>query len=220
MLRSASNVDLRRCSACGAPTLACVRDWHHRILGVPTPSRTLELACQRCGFRVTLEPRVKIDAARLLAWLLLPAIIPSVLFFARARRMERAWTDHPLVGLTAAPPSLGPARACLCGGAALCVGLAQRRVQGRSVGTRATHSCPRCGCTFEISDGLGVLSMTVAALALSAFGLLIVVHPPGSGVGAEHSNRLFGVGALALGALTWAMLASRVRARTRHPLVA
>ncbi len=220
MQRMGPGVDLRRCSACGGSTLACVRDWQHQILGVPTASRTQEFACQRCGFRLTLHPRAHIDAARLLAWLLLPAILPSVIFFARARRMERAWTDHPLVGLASAPRSLGPMRACLCGGVAPCVGLAQRRVQGQPVGTRANHVCPRCGCNFEVSDGLGVATMAVAALALSAFGLLLVVYPPGSAVGAERSNRLFGVGVLALGALTWAALASRVRARARHPIVA
>lgn len=220
MQRTGPGVDLRRCSACGAPTLACVRDWQHQILGVPTASRTQEFACQRCGFCLTLHPRAQIDAARLLAWLLLPAILPSVIFFARARRMERAWTDHPLVGLAPAPRSLGPTRACLCGAAAPCVGLAQRRVQGRPVGTRATHACLRCGCAFEVSDGLGVASMGVAALALSAFGLLLVVYPPGSAVGAERGNRLVGVVVLALGALTWATLASRIRARARHPIVA
>lgn len=212
--------DLRRCSACGASTLACVRDWQHLILGVPTGSRTQEFACQRCGFRLTLHPRAQIHATRLAAWMLLPAIVPSVIFFARARRMERAWTDHPLVGLAPAPRSLGPMRRCLCGGRAPCVGLVQRRAQGLPVGTRARHVCPRCGCTFEVSDGLGVATMAVAAMALSAFGLLLVVYPPGSAVGAERSNRLFGVGVLVLGALTWAALTSRVRARARHPLVA
>lgn len=220
MLRTGPGTELRRCSTCGAPTLACVRDWQHRLLGAPTPSRTQEFACQRCGFRVTLQPRAQIDAARLFAWLLLPAVLPGVIFFARARRMERAWTDHPLVGFTPSPPSLGPVRACLCGGAAACVGLQQRRVQGLPIGTRATYACPRCGCTFEVSDGRGVLSMAVAAFALSAFGLLLVVSPPGSDVGAEHHNRLFGVAVLVLGALTWAMLVSRIRVRAHHPLVA
>lgn len=220
MLRAGPGADLRRCSACGSATLSCVRDWQHRVLGVPTASRTQEFECQRCGFRTTLQPREQIAAARLFAWLLLPAIIPSVLFFARARRMERAWADHPLVGLMQTPASLGPARACVCGGAAICVSLAQRRIQGRPIGTRATHACPRCGCTFEVSDGPGVASTAVAALALSAFGLLLVAHPPGSVVGAEDGNRLFGVGLLGLGALTWAMLASRIRGRARHPLIA
>ncbi len=220
MQRTGPGVDLRRCSACGAPALACVRDWQHHVLGVPTASRTQEFACQRCGFRLTLHPRERIKAARLAAWLLLPAIFPSIILFAHARRLERAWTDHPLVGFAPSPPSLGLARVCLCGGRAPCVGLAQRRVQGVPVSTRARHACPRCGTSFEVTDGLGVATMAVAALALSAFGLLLVVYPPGSAVGAERSNRLFGVGVLALGALTWAVLTSRVRARARHPIVA
>lgn len=67
---------------------------------------------------------------------------------------------------------------------------------------------------------LSTAAVAVAAFALSAFGLLLVVSPPGSDVGAEHHNRLFGVAVLVLGALTWAMLVSRTRVRAHHPLVA
>jgi hypothetical protein len=58
----------------------------------------------------------------------------------------------------------------------------------------------------------------VLAAVLSAAAALLVLHPPGAAVGAEESNRRFGVGLAGLGAAAWAVFAARARGRLRHPV--
>lgn len=56
-----------------------------------------------------------------------------------------------------------------------------------------------------------------AGLVLSSAGALVIRFPPGSAVGAESTNRRFGVGLAVLGAVGWLMAAVRVRARIVPP---
>jgi hypothetical protein len=121
----------------------CVHEWHHRFAGIETPSRTLDLACQTCGEKVTLHPHTRIAAERLFACLMIPAIFPSLYFFASARRKSRAWTDNPVVGRTHHRPLGPPERWCACGRPASCIRLVQRRFNGLRVGTRHEYRCVR-----------------------------------------------------------------------------
>jgi hypothetical protein len=58
-------------------------------------------------------------------------------------------------------------------------------------------------------------SMSAAAF-LTAVGALVTMFPPGSAVGAESSNRWFGIGLLTIGVLTWIVPTLRVTRRLRH----
>ena len=225
--------EIRRCARCGEPALICIRDWGHVIAGIQTPARTLELACQRCGAKVTLQPRSKIRAARILAYVMIPAVIPALIFFARARRMARPWTENPVVAGVGEParraadgtlvavvgerPRGPAARKCQCGAAAPCVKISQRRLWDRPVGTRHTHACTACGRSFVVQDGTGLVFHGLVALGLCAAGVVLVADPPGSGVGAARGNQGFGVGLIVLGALGLALLAGQLRARGAHP---
>lgn len=211
--------EVRRCANCKQPTLVCVHDWRHVVLGIPTPSRTLDLQCTSCGVKVTLHPQTKIKTERFFAFLMIPAIFPSLYFFASARRKARAWTDNPIVTGAHHTPGTPRARLCDCGGAAACVAIRQNRMQSIPIGTRHVYRCAACAESFTVSDVTGIVFSLVAGFGLAGFGALILAFPPGSAVGAERSNAWFGVGLLACAALAWAMAALQVRARVIHPLV-
>ena len=55
------------------------------------------------------------------------------------------------------------------------------------------------------------------ATGLSALGIAMVLSPPGRDVGAEQSNRWFGVGITLAGAVAWLILARRAYHRMMHP---
>ena len=231
----AESLEVRRCAACGEPALTVVRDWQHVFAGIRTPSRTFELACQACGTRVTLEPQTRIRAVRVVAWLLVPAVFPSLILFARARRLARAWTDNPVVPGATEPAKIsatgdrivvrrdGPAdprdRTCRCGAPAPCVKILRKRMCGIPIGTCYDHTCTRCGQVFSMYDGAGVAFPVLAGLLLIAVGVFIVTNPPGSAVGAGHQNQLFGVGLVVLGAMALLLTGVRIRARVNHPPV-
>lgn len=212
---------VRRCARCGAGALVCVQAWQHRVAGLRTGSWTLDFACRSCGARVTLHPQQQIRVERLFAYVMLPAIFPSIFFFARARRKARAWSDNPVVsGASAAPLESGePARACgVCPGLAQCTEIGRQQIQGIVSGTRRRYTCSRCGNDFTVHDDRAVVFSFVAATMLSAIGALLVAFPPGSAVGAEASNRWFGVALLAVAALAWVIVALRIRQRRAHPI--
>ena len=64
---------------------------------------------------------------------------------------------------------------------------------GFPVGMRYDHRCPRCERVFSVHDVANIVFLFVGASVLGAFGALVIAFPPGSGVGAEESNRWFGV---------------------------
>lgn len=207
---------VRRCARCTLPTLFCVRAWHHRFAGIDTPSRTLELRCASCGAEVTLHPHTKIAAERLIAILMIPAVFPSLYFFASARRKARAWNDNPVVGGHHHPVG-PPDRWCSCGCAASCVRLRQQRVNGIPVGTRSDYRCGACSRTFTVPDVAHLVFLFVISSLVFAAGALVIAFPPGQAVGAEASNRWFGVGLVVVGALGWVMVGLGIRARMIHP---
>lgn len=214
--------EVRRCARCGAGALVCVQAWQLRFAGVGTDSWTLDYACQSCGAEVTLHPQKQIRVERLFAFLMLPAIIPSILFLASARRKARAWSDNPVIsGATVVPlPREEPARACsACQGIARCTEIGRRQTRWLSLGTRYRYTCSRCASGFTVHDDRAVAFAFVAASVLSAMGALVVAFPPGSEVGATASGRWFGVALLAVAAMAWVSFARRICARRAHPLV-
>lgn len=212
--------EVRRCARCGAAALACIRAWRHRVLGVDTSMWTLELGCQSCGAEVTLHPPKKIALERIFAILLVPTIVGSLIFFARARANARAWRDNPVVAAVAAPARrVPPTRRCACRGGAACSEMGRRQVLGVAIGTRFRHTCDHCGRVFTVHDVRAVVATSVLASVLTALGALIVIHPPGSDVGAAASNRWFGMALLVLAAIAWIAVPRRIRARRAHPIV-
>lgn len=206
--------EARRCARCGQPELVCTNDWRLRVAGVDTPGRVLDFRCRSCGAEVTLVPRKEIAIDRLFAWLFLPAIFPSVIFFARARRKERAYADNPIVpGRYAGPPE-PPRRLCTCGRAARCVA---SRTNVRRTGTRRAYRCEGCGRAFVVHDARGILQLGLGACVLAAAGVLVMLAPPGGAVGAQASNRWFGVMLAAAGLVGWVVTGAWVRGRVVHP---
>jgi hypothetical protein len=88
-----------------------------------------------------------------------------------------------------------------------------------SVGTRYRYLCSQCAQAFTFPDGRSVVFTVVIASLLTATGTPVVAFPPGAAVGAEASNRWFGVGLLVFAALAWVALALQLQARRAHPLV-
>lgn len=210
----------RRCAACGHDTLEVVHAWQHRRAGIDTHTETLELECSRCRAKVVLHPWTTILAEKILAFLLMPAVIPGVYFLVRARRQARAWSDNPVVGDTgvlARPRPAPPTRLCTCGRAADCVAIVRQGTWSLSLGRRHDYRCPHCQRRFVVHDAASVVVMGSIAAVLGGVGALVVLHPPGTAVGAAASNQLFGVGLIVLGLVAAWVLVARVRGRRLHP---
>lgn len=231
MIRPGPSDEVRQCVSCRQAALICIRDWQHRLIGVDLPTWTLDYECQACGVKITLLPQRKIRAERLIAYLLIPAIFPSLYFFASARRKARAWTDNPVVPGASQPnrrvfpaaqmldqPYRDPhARVCACRGAAQCTAIAQKRLGSMSIGSRYEYHCRQCTKAFAVHDDRALIFSFVLASALCAVSALIILNPPGSAVGAEQSNRWFGVALLVFAAIGYVSFAFRIRARLSFP---
>ena len=116
-------------------------------------------------------------------------------------------------------PPLGPTRACRCGGRSPCVAVEVERARGVPVGKRFEHECLGCNRRFRVHSIGSVVFALFATTVLGSCGSLVVVHPPGSAVGAENENRWFGVAILVAAACSFALLVARIVARLRHPTV-
>lgn len=197
------------------------RSWQHRFAGVPTQTYTHDLECAGCKARGTLIPWRAINIERVFGLLMLPAIIPGLIFLSSARRKARAWQDNPVVegavspGLPRQPE---PRRRCDCGGLADCTAIIRLGTTSMPLGTRRDYRCVRCERPFGVHDGWGMVSMALIGVALSGAGSFIIAFPPGAAVGAEASNSLFGVALVVFGALAFVLFAARVHGRATHPL--
>ena len=183
-------------------------------------TETLELECSTCRAKVVLHPQTTILAERVLAFVLMPAVIPGVYFLTRARRKAHAWTDNPVVGDTRslAPSRPGPPpRLCACGSSADCVAIARQGTWSVPLGLRHDYLCAGCQRRFGVHDVAGVAVVGLLAAVLWAVGALVVLHPPGTAVGAAASNQRFGVGLIVLGVVAAAVCAARARSRRLHP---
>lgn len=222
LMKAPLPAEIRRCARCGHVALVVVRAWQHRMVGINTGTRTLQLRCQSCGIEVVLHSEKTIRAERILGFLLMPAIIPGIIFLASARKKARAWTDNPVVEgaaprdeQRAGPPS----RRCDCSGTAECVAIVRKGTWTRPVGTRCDYRCTRCGKGFAVHDVGGVVFASLIASVLFAAGAIVIIHPPGAAVGAEESNRCIGFGMVVLGVLASLVFALRLRGRLAHPVV-
>ncbi len=130
-----------------------VHAWQHKVAGIFTGTQTFELRCQSCGVEVVLHPEQTIRAERIVGYLMMPAIIPGILFLSSARKKARAWTDNPIV--IGAPPRVEPrpgppSRRCDCSGIAECTAIVREGTGTRPLGTRHEYRCARCGKSFGV----------------------------------------------------------------------
>jgi hypothetical protein len=109
-----------------------------------------------------------------------------------------------------------PRRACSCGSSARCVAVVAQRARFFPAGNRYDYECA-CKRSFSVYDLAGIAFTFLAGGVVTAAGALVTMYPPGSAVGAENSNRWFGVALLVFGAAGWLMFVARVRARIVHP---
>jgi DNA-directed RNA polymerase subunit RPC12/RpoP len=210
--------EVRQCASCKAATLICIHSWRHRVLGIDTETWTLEFECQTCRAKVILFPHKHIWVDRLFAFLLLPAIFPSVFFFASARRKARAYTDNPVVNAPSPTRPAGPAdRVCNCGGPARCTAIIVNETRWTAIARRSEYICRRCAATFTVHDLRGIVFAFIAAVALSAAGALMVAFPPGAAVYAQRNNQWFGFALLLCAAIACMGGVLRVRIRRIHP---
>lgn len=77
----------------------------------------------------------------------------------------------------------------------------------------------RCQRRFSVHSVGSVIFALFAAAYLGSCGSLVVVHPPGSAVGAADQNRWFGVAILVFALVAFVLVISRAVARLRHPKV-
>lgn len=137
---------------------------------------------------------------------------------ARPLLAERRWpiVDAPRPQLTR--PAYGLARRrCECGAPARNVRIVQVRLRRMiPIGEVHEYSCDACKRTFNVHDGWSVAFSMGSAAFLTGVGALVTMFPPGSAVGAESSNRWFGIGLLAIGVLTWIVPTLRIGQRLRH----
>lgn len=216
-----SSDQVRRCARCGSATLVVDHAWQHRIAGFDTKTRTLELRCRSCHAKVVLHPWSQIHVERVFAVIMMPALFPGLYFWFSARRKARAWTDNPVVddaGFVAPRPGPSPRR-CKCRGVAPCTAIVREGTWAVLLGIRHEYRCASCHRNFSVHDLRGVVSAVMGSGALLVAGVLVIIHPPGSGVGAERSNRWFGVAMVVLGLLGSVLAASRIRERRAHPVV-
>lgn len=211
---------VRRCARCANATLVLVPAWQHKFAGVLTQTWTREFECRSCGVKVVLHPLTVIRAEQLLAFLLMPAIIPGIIFFVGARKKARAWVDNPVVeGAPVAPRAGPPPRRCECASPAECVAITREGTWTVQIGTRFDHRCTQCSRAFGVHDLRGVVFPSLVAVALFAAGALVILHPPGAAVGAQESNQWFGRAMVALGVVSLLVFTRRVWARLIHPVV-
>lgn len=183
--------------------------------------RTFELACASCGATVVLHPPRRIAIERVLALIMLPAIIPGLIFLSRARTKARAWTDNPVVeGATPIQPANAglPSRQCSCLGIADGVAIVMQGRWDFVLGTRHEYRCRVCSRQFAVHDRSSIVSAALISAGLVAAGWFVIVHPPGAAVGAERSNQWFGVASVAIGVLTVLLFLRRAWSRVAHPL--
>jgi hypothetical protein len=109
---------------------------------------------------------------------------------------------------------------CRCRAVATCTEVVEQRSKLGRVGFRYGYSCSVCRASFSVFSDLNIAFVVFACAVATAAGALVVVYPPGSAVGAESSNRVFGYAILALSVFGWGFFASRVRTRLRHPFPA
>jgi hypothetical protein len=84
---------------------------------------------------------------------------------------------------------------------------------------RYDHKCALCSKAFKVHDVRYFVKVSLVAACFTALGALVILFPPGAAVGAEHSNRWFGIGFAALGAVLWLLVIYRIQVRSAHPVV-
>lgn len=120
------------------------------------------------------------------------------------------------------PPPRKPAdrpRRCGCQGPVPCDSVTRARLGLLTIGTRRAYRCQRCGLTFRIRSAGHIAVTLLYASFLSGVGVLIVLYPPGSAVGADSENRWFGVALLVLGLSCIGWGVAMIRAHVKYPAV-
>jgi len=170
---------------------------------------------------VLLHSPLAIRIERAFAMLLMPAVIPGLIFLASAREKARAWADNPLVeGAPVPAPSTSgpPPRRCECSAPATCRRIAHQGTWTVRLGTRHDYECAGCGSRFSVHDAWGIVVAGLFALVLLGLGTLAILVPPGKAVGAERSNQWFGLGLAVLGVCALGWFGWRLQQRLVHPL--
>ena len=211
-----------RCQSCGAAFDWARRGCLHVVLVVALAPLALMMGFGTLLFcAMTIAGRVSLAEGLgqiFCVGSVLTGLIALLVSIARPLLAERRWpiVDAPRPSLTK-PASGLASRRCECGSAARNVRIVQVRLRGMiPIGEIHEYSCPACKRTFNLHNGWSVAFSMGSAAFLTAVGALVTAFPPGSAVGAESSNRWFGVGLLAIGVLTWIVPTVRIAGRLRH----
>jgi len=208
--------EVRRCARCGNATQVCVHAWQHSVNGISSNTVIRECQCQSCGATVTLQPRIKIWPLWLMAVLLLPSVVGSLVPGIMAFRRGRAWKINPVVPDAPMPPmryKSGPGnRRCDCGGTLVLKSVTRNTHNGIPAGTEYVYQCDKCQKEVTLESALGILLNFLfgALLALLGYVVLDAVKDPWWRWGG-------GIVLALLGLLLVGQGISRITAQLRHP---
>ncbi len=202
--------EVRRCAGCGQAAAVCVADWQHTSMGMRSGASTRDFACQACGRRFTLVPKLRIWVWGVSAVLFVWTCVLGVVFGGIAAWQAWPWHANPVVP-GAAMPALRfradiPVRRCgSCGGTASCRQVTAKRSSGIPTGTDHAFECSGCGTRFTTTSVWGHVMLWLGA------AVAVVV-----GVGCFPAGILLWLLGLGAGALSAWRLVSAVR----NPLIA
>jgi DNA-directed RNA polymerase subunit RPC12/RpoP len=174
---AAARAEVRRCASCGNPALICVNAWQHSVNGISSNMITRDCQCQACGATVTLHPRWKIIPLWIVAGLLLPSLIGSIVPGIMAFRRGRAWRKNPIVPDAPMPriryrSGPGPRR-CDCGDTLVLKNVTKNSHNGISTGIEYEYSCGKCGKNVTLESALGIIMSIFGSLLLGGVAAVV-----------------------------------------------
>jgi len=167
--------EVRRCGRCGKDAVIVCQAWEQAFNGMSTGAVTRDCRCQACGTQVTLRDPKAIRNMKIVAWIMVIAIIPTPFMLAMVWRWNRRWDKNPLVPDAPFPKiqhwrGPGNRRCGGCGKVARLVGVTRHSHNGIPTGTDCSYSCPSCNRSFETESIGGLLFSLVIGGGIGAGG--------------------------------------------------
>ena len=173
------SVEVRRCSRCNAPAAVCIRDWAITTYGIPSGRSTRDFCCQECGYRFTLESKMRIIVYGVMSVIFLIACL-GVVTGVYTAYLAWPWLRNPIVPNAPSPPmrfrATEPLRLCTkCQGSARCTAVVRKSVNLVPTGTTYTYVCMTCSKSFEVDSIGGIFFLLFAGTVMSLLGIATIM---------------------------------------------